>query len=311
MNAADLASDIPHDLAMASHAGTSFVPEKRAQQEIDSYAAQLAEDFAYLLNLCDTSEKRTLLDEEFARYREGYRRRIIKELSSRARCVSTMIAGPANFPARRMAKRSEIADRRGAERMEFRERALHAIRKTLCPELRPIMAGDCDAAPRLRLKIAAAEKLQASMKTANSAIRRHAKDGADAQIAALVALGHPEACAHKLLKPDFAGRIGYPDYALTNNNANIRRMKQRLDVIERNQAMPVTDPEGDAGVRFEDAPAENRVRIYFPGKPAAEIRASLKSHGFRWTPSLGCWQAYRNPGSIDCARRVAGLLENR
>jgi hypothetical protein len=222
-----------------------------------------------------------------------------------------MIAGPSNFPASRMAKRSEIADRRMADRMEFRERALHAIRKTLCPELRPIMAGDDDAALRLRAKIAEAEKMQENMKTANKTIRQHAKAGTESQIAALVALGHAETAARKLLRPDFAGRVGYPNYLLTNNNANIRRMKQRLAVIERNQAIPATDTEGATGVRLEDVPAENRVRLYFPGKPAAEIRTSLKSHGFRWTPSIGCWQAYRNPGSIDHARRVAGLLENR
>ncbi len=309
MNAADVVSDIPLNLARAAHAGTSFVPEKRAQQEIESYSAQLAQDYAELLKLADTSEKRTQLDEEFARYREGYRRRTVKTLSSRARCVSTMIAGPSNFPARRMAKRSEIADRRIAERMEFRTRALAAIRKTLCPELRPIMAGDDDAAVRLRAKIAEAEKLQVTMKAVNDAIRKHAREGVEAQIAALVALGHPEDQARKLLTPDWSGRVGFPAYTLTNNNANIRRMKSRLVAIERNQTLPATATEGQTGVRVEDVPAENRVRLYFPDKPSAEIRTSLKSRGFRWTPSLGCWQAYRNTGSLACAQQVAGLRE--
>lgn len=307
MNAADFVCDIPRRLALASHVGTSFVPEKRAQQEIDAYSEQLAGDYADLLKLADTPEKMALLDEEFARYREGYRRHTIKALSSQSRCVSWMIAGPSNFPAHRMEKRAEIAHRRMVERMEFRPRALAAIRKALCPELRPIMAGDDDAVSRLRAKIAEAENLQETMKTANAAIRKHAKEGTEAQVAALVAMGHPEAIACKLLVPDWGGRIGYPDYALTNNNANIRRMKQRLASIERTRAIPATHAEGETGVRLEDIPAENRVRLYFPGKPAAEIRASLKSWGFRWTPSLGCWQAYRNSRSIAHARQAAGL----
>ncbi len=303
-------SDIPRDLARAAHAGTSFVPEKRAQQEIDSYSAQLAEDYAALSKLADTPEKRTQLDEEFARYRDGYRRRNVKMLSSRARCVSTMIAGPSNFPARRMAKRSEIADRRMAERMEFRTRALAAIRKTLCPELRPIMAGDDDAVSRLRVKIAEAEKLQVTMKAVNDAIRKHAKEGVESQVAALVVLGHPEDQARKLLTRDWSGRVGFPAYALTNNNANIQRMKLRLVAIERNQALPATEAEGETGVRLEDVPAENRIRLYFPGKPAAEVRTSLKSCGFRWAPSLGCWQAYRNSRSIAHAQQLAGVGVN-
>jgi hypothetical protein len=153
------------------------------------------------------------------------------------------------------------------------------------------------------------ERQQEVMKAANAAIRAHAKEGPEAQVAALVALGHGEIgeiVARKLLLPDFAGRIGFPNYLLTNNAANIRRLKGRAVVVERVQATPDTSAEG-ANARLEDAPAENRVRLFFPGKPAVEVRTRLKSRGFRWTPSLGCWQAYRNPGSIETARAVAGV----
>jgi hypothetical protein len=33
----------------------------------------------------------------------------------------------------------------------------------------------------------------------------------------------------------------------------------------------------------------------------------LKAAGFRWAPSLGCWQAYRNHATLTTARREAGL----
>lgn len=62
------------------------------------------------------------------------------------------------------------------------------------------------------------------MRAANTAIRKHRAAGSDAQVAALVSLGFAEPIAKELLQPDFAGRIGFADYQLQNNNANIRRI---------------------------------------------------------------------------------------
>jgi hypothetical protein len=210
----DLTHDIPQDLARAAHEGTSFLPDHRAQQERDEYAATLRADFEELARLADTELKRAQLAEEFERYRTGYRKRTLALLRSQSRCLSPMITGPSGFPVERNRKRCDIAHRRLTDLLDFRTRALAAIRKALRPELRPIMAGDADATDRLREKIAQAEDLQARMKATNAAIRTHARAGPEAQIAALVALGHPEARARELLRPDFCGRIGFPAYAL-------------------------------------------------------------------------------------------------
>lgn len=299
-------NDIPYDTALAAHSGTSFVPERRAEQRRQEYAETLTADYESLKKCADTEEKQAQLEEEFARYREGYKARTLAWLHSKSRIVSTMIAGPARFPVRQMEKRNETEHRRLTELLEFRERALEAIRKKLNPGLRPIMAGDDDAVERLQQKISEAEKLQQVMKEANAAIRKHKKAGPESQIAALVAMGHPESRARELLEPDFCGRIGFPDYALQNNNANIRRMKERLEHISKAQATPDSSVEGEHA-RIEDSLADNRVRLFFPGKPDAEIRSRLKSSGFRWTPSLGCWQAYRNHRTIETAKAVAGF----
>jgi hypothetical protein len=144
------------------------------------------------------------------------------------------------------------------------------------------------------------------MRKANAAIRKAAKDGTETQVAALAALSFSEGVARGLLTPDFCGRVGFADYQLKNNGSEIRRLKARLAEVERAKSEPASELEGERA-RLEDCPADNRVRLHFPGKPPAEVRERLKRSGFRWAPSLGCWQAYRNHNAIEVAKREAGV----
>ena len=304
MTSESFLSDIPRELANRAHAGTSFSPEQRGRSEINQYATTLAADWANLVTGANTPEKLVLLESEFARYREGYRRRFLAYLAGLSRCLSTMITRASKFPTRRNQKHNAAVDRRSDELNEYRKRAIQAIWKALHPEMRPIMAGDADAIERLEAKIAEAEKLQSEMRAVNSAIRRNVKKGEDAQVAAMLAacpkLG--EARARLLLKPDFVGRVGFADYELSNNNANIRRMKERVEGLRRTKGATPTTLRGENGVLYEDCPADNRVRLFFSQIPDLATRTRLKSQGFRWTPSLRCWQAYRNPVSLERAK---------
>lgn len=301
MNKETFIHDISRELANRAHAGTSFSPEKRGEAEINDYASTLASDFENLSRGATTPEKQSLLETEFARYREGYRTRYSAYLSSRSRCLSSMITGPSNFPTLRNQKRNSAADRRLEDLNAFRARALPAINKALHPERRPIMAGDGDALDRLKDKIAEAGALQSIMRAVNVAIRRRAKAGRGAQIEAMLE-ANPDLCEAKaglMLNPDCLGRIGYHDFELSNNNANIRRMKARLEWLSRDKATEPTTIRGEDGVLYEDCPADNRVRLFFSRIPDVTVRTRLKSKGFRWTPSLRCWQAYRNSRALE------------
>jgi hypothetical protein len=141
MDPAVFANDIPLEIARAAHSGTSFSPERRAEQERESYAGQLARDWNELATLADTPEKLAQLEEEFERYRAGFRERSLAHLQAKSRCMSTMITGGSNFPVRRQQKLGHRADRRGAELLEFRNRALGRWRALGC-------AGDGYAGPR-------------------------------------------------------------------------------------------------------------------------------------------------------------------
>lgn len=74
--------------AYDAHRGTSFSPDKRAVSELNEYER--------LRDLIAKAGKETALDKFDTLW--------LKNMAAKARCVSTMIAGPANFPVARMRK---------------------------------------------------------------------------------------------------------------------------------------------------------------------------------------------------------------
>lgn len=303
MNKETFINDIPLSVAVAAYAGISFTPDKRGEQVRASYAEMMVADYDQLCSIVqDKPELRDTMEAEFQRYRVGYISRYLDKLRSDSRCMSTMITGPANFPVARNEKRNRVAHRRLEELIEFRKRALAAITKTLCPELRPIMAGDSNAVQALEAKIAAAEKLQDQMKAVNVTHKRFLKDPASLDASDL-----PENLKQRIrdYKPEYSWEPHpIPPFELTNNGANIRRMKERLEVLKRDKATLATEKQGENGIRLLDCPADNRIRLFFPGKPEFEVRAKLKSNGFRWSPMIGAWQAYRNHNALSVAQSM-------
>jgi len=298
--------DISLDLARAAHAGTSFTPDKRAAQTRADYAGVLSEFRNFLDTQAAPGNTAHLVAGEFDRFRAGYAKRFRAYLASRSHCMSTMIAGPSNFPVRRMNKRNAITDKRLDELLQFARRARTAAGRALRPDLRPIMSGDADALERLGSKLVTLEQQQRMMKDANAAIRRTAKRGAEAQVAALVELGLPQSIGEELIKPDFAQRIGFADYQLTNNSAEIRRIKARMVQLERAHSTPIEEREAN-GIALEVNHADNRVRLTFPGKPDEATRTRMKRAGYRWSPTAGVWQAYVNASALDLAAQLVPI----
>lgn len=143
-----------------------------------------------------------------------------------------------------------------------------------------IYLGDDDAIERLKKKIAELTALQEQMKGANKIIR--AKRLSDIEkIDALVHLGISRPKANKMV----GAQIIFPSYALTNNNAKISAARKQLAKAE---ALASKDDREYTieDITIEECYSENRVRIYFPGKPDDEMRTQLKRNGFRWAPSI-------------------------
>ncbi len=160
-----------------------------------------------------------------------------------------------------------------------------------------VSSEDPDAEEKLREKLAVVRADRERMRAANTAVRA----GGDV-LGALAALGFREAHAKKLLEPDFAGRIGFPDYALRNAAAESARLERRIAVLAARASTPRAADVVIGDARISEA--ENRVRITFPRVPPETVRRALKSAGFRWAPSVGAWQRQASNGARHAAERV-------
>ncbi|MGO4395898.1 DUF3560 domain-containing protein [Variovorax sp. M-6] len=167
---------------------------------------------------------------------------------------------------------------------EAQEKAEHYARKAAGVGKGGISSDDPAAIEKLHAELARMRTAQERMKEVNRVLRRF-KDDRAAQIVGLQSLGWvTQERARELVRKDFAGRIGFASYALTNNNASMRRVELRIKELEANRAR-IDKEEAAVGYTYREVAAENRVMFLFDSKPDESTRKLLKAHGFKWSPS--------------------------
>lgn len=238
--------------------------------------------------------------EKIDRLLETYCRKLAENMNAsysiEARCPSILISGGGNFPVRKKEKQNAARDR-NLEEWNYIQGLLDRIRSV---GTGGISSDDPQAVEKLEAKLAALEKHQEMMKAANAAIRMKDPAKGDAKLAEL---GYTPEDIAKLREPDFCGRIGYPAYALQNNNANIRRIRGRIAELKKRTESTPEGWEFDGG-RVVVNTTENRLQVIFDGKPDADVRTELKGEGFRWAPSQGAWQRQLTDNAMRAARRL-------
>jgi len=228
---------------------------------------------------------------------DRYARRLAENLNERnaidARVPSILITGGGNFPVAKKAKQNAARDRNYGEYAEI-EKLLDKIRSTG----RGGISADNDlAVEKLTKKLEGMESHQAMMKAVNAYYRKHK-----------TLEGCPELTAEQVEKVKAAmsqdwckDPVPFPSYLLTNNNANIRRVRQRIEELSHKaEFVGWTFPGGEAKVNE----AENRLQLIFADKPDVDTRQALKSEGFKWAPSQGAWQRQLNQNAIRAAARL-------
>ena len=209
---------------------------------------------------------------------------------------------------------SETKHRRALERswnalgksVELEQKANYYEAKAEAAEHnRAIYAEDDDAVENLTERVAALESLQERMKAANRIIK-NLKQTQEEKIEALCRLGFERRNAEELFVPNCFGQIGFADFTIRNNGANIRRLKKRLESVSRLKSTP-TKQYTIGEVRIVENTEANRLQVFFPEKPSETVRKELKSNGFRWASIAACWQSYLNERQ---KYRIERILKN-
>ena len=212
-----------------------------------------------------------------------------------ARVPSIMIAGGSNFPVRKKEKQNAAADKNMQEFNEI-QGLLDKIRST---GMGGISADDPNAVSKLESKLAKLEQAQETMKAVNAYYRKHKTlDGCP----------HLSTEQIERLKEAMSGSYRanpkpFESYQLSNNNAEIHRLKDRITALTRRKELGYVGWEFDGG-RVEANTTDNRLQIFFDEKPDKEIREELKGNGFRYAPSAEAWQRQLNDNAIYAADRI-------
>lgn len=163
----------------------------------------------------------------------------------------------------------------------------------------PISREDPNAIEKLTIKLGECERLQDLMKEVNTYYRKNGR-----------IIGCPCLSEKQAIDLDESMRRRYPmhtqpypQYALANNNAEIRRLKKRIEEISRDKEA------GFVGWQFEggEAVANDelcRLQLVFDEKPTEEQIYKLKLNGFKWSPTNRAWQRQLNQSAIYAADRL-------
>lgn len=95
-------------------------------------------------------------------------------------------------------------------------------------------------------------------------------------------------------------------WQLSNNNANIRQVRSRIEQLTRQRENVFVGWEFDGGT-VEINREANRLQVFFEGKPDEATRNILKENSFRWSPKAGAWQRQLNDNTFWVVDRISFL----
>ncbi len=136
-----------------------------------------------------------------------------------------------------------------------------------------ISSDDPEAIAKLKKQLEEGLAYQERMKKANRAIRK----GDDQK---LLEMGYTSQQIKKLKEPDYLGRIGYPDYELTNNRQNNTRIKKRIEELEAASEREYKEYQPLPDLKVIENVEINRIQLIFDGFTIRPNQTKIKALWF-------------------------------
>ena len=273
----------------------SFDPKGRAKREQESYANIIAELYNSHL---EQAKQTGALEAYNATFDKGYSyilKNYLEMVGIRARTFSTAITGGGNISERKIANNEKLM-RSEHERLEkhielqekLKERLAKIAKNTPVDQYEEgeaIKSTDIHAIKKLQEKIKAIEAEKDFLKRSEKAVKEYQRTN---NFAVFSKYDIPDDKANEYI--DQIKRFGYALIAgLQNRTAEIRRIKERIATLEKNQSQGEKETLIEGGKIVYNGEAQ-RLQIFFDGIPSKEVREALKSHAFKWAPTAKAWQ---------------------
>lgn len=275
--------------AIRSYNWTSFSPEKRGEQMIKDYSNELDADIAELA--AQSISEEIILD-----YKNRYERLFSSYLGAKSSTFSAMITGPAKFNNRKHEKANRSEERHYEIFREWRGRA----KKAIIRKSQPVKTFTSEL-ERYRAELAAMQANHELMKEANKIISKAKKNNENIDNYLVKTFN---IAPHML---EWTIKFGF---GLQNNNANMKRIEERIKELEQKEALrdtnPITKYTFEGGEMIIDYEID-RIQIFFDSRPTSEELTQWKSKGlntFNWSPSAKAWQRKITANALIAVKRM-------
>lgn len=290
----DVSLEHLYEAGVRAFSMTSFSAEKRSIQYIQGYEADLVDDL------------KALPADQHQEYIERYTAKVADLFAKHSRCASAMITGPARFPTARNKKANDTYDKAVEEfhawRESYRKRAKKLAEAAMTQEER-------DDAEFKSLRMEIIRQVATIRSIDNGTDRGYMRSAFVNSI-----YGRLERIAYN-------GKAGLVQRAIDLITELQKDMKKpvftsrhkfwRLPELCQKQLERTAEREAKEDVELEfdggkvvKCYSEDRLQIYHDEKPSRDVINHIKSNGFRWSPSNGCWQRQLNENGYYAAARV-------
>ena len=243
-----------------AYANASFDPEKRTEADIQAFSQELEADLQELGSANN--------------YEVKYIKHLSLWLARKARVLSWMITGPANFPVARNQKACASTDKAWEEFRTWRKRYIkraNAVRTKSPEEEIDLALAELDKEKTFHEMLLIVSKILRTKETPIEKFNK-IKEQTTFEDKVIYSLFEPWSCSS----------------SLTSSNAKIKRLADKLKVMRSR----VTRKESFEPITFDGGTItieNDRVCIRHDSKPEKEVRLTLGKSGFHWSSHWSCW----------------------